>query len=173
MLFPQQVFIISHCFALVNTFFKTFFRPPGPNPCFAFSVPPSRDSLDIISHRLAFVNTFFENFFQAARPDRRFLLSCCLSRNSLVIIPQGFLSVNAFFHFSTRAFSFCNSGIIPSTRFEHHAHSIQKTAQTKTVSLANPARDTVLWILIPCLRSVPERTVPPQIFHLPLPSFPG
>ena len=97
MLFPQQVFIISHCFALVNTFFKTFFRPPGPNPCFAFSVPPSRDSLDIISHRLAFVNTFFENFFQAARPDRRFLLSCCLSRNSLVIIPHPFPYVNSFF----------------------------------------------------------------------------
>ena len=96
MLFPQQVFIISHCFALVNTFFKTFFRPPGPNPCFAFSVPPSRDSLDIISHRLAFVNTFFENFFQAARPDRRFLLSCCLSRNSLVIIPHPFPYVNSF-----------------------------------------------------------------------------
>lgn len=96
MLFPQQVFIISHCSALVNTFFKTFFRPPGPNPCFAFSVPPSRDSLDIISHRLAFVNTFFENFFQAARPDRRFLLSCCLSRNSLVIIPHPFPYVNSF-----------------------------------------------------------------------------
>ena len=96
MLFPQQVFIISHCFALVNTFFKTFFRPPGPNPCFAFSVLPSRDSLDIISHRLAFVNTFFENFFQAARPDRRFLLSCCLSRNSLVIIPHPFPYVNSF-----------------------------------------------------------------------------
>ena len=96
MLFPQQVFIISHCFALVNTFFKTFFRPPGPNPCFAFSVPPSRDSLDIISHCLAFVNTFFENFFQAARPDRRFLLSCCLSRNSLVIIPHPFPYVNSF-----------------------------------------------------------------------------
>ena len=96
MLFPQQVFIISHCFALVNTFFKTFFRPPGPNPCFAFSVPPSRDSLDIISHRLAFVNTFFENFFQAARPDRRFLLSCCLSRNNLVIIPHPFPYVNSF-----------------------------------------------------------------------------
>lgn len=96
MLFPQQVFIISHCFALVNTFFKTFFRPPGPNPCFAFSVLPSRDSLDIISHCLAFVNTFFENFFQAARPDRRFLLSCCLSRNSLVIIPHPFPYVNSF-----------------------------------------------------------------------------
>ena len=59
-------------FRVCQHFFQNFFEPVGSNLCFVFSVPLSRDSLDIIPHCLAFVNTFLKTFFRPPGPTAVF-----------------------------------------------------------------------------------------------------